>query len=101
MNSLVTTGCLCCQEQGLQRCGRGIVVAIAAHLATALAVLPLSCGGVFFLSWKEEFDASAKDTGAVLSLLSFLSLFCCEYLNLKLNFKIHARVVCSSEKFVF
>ncbi|XP_022093876.1 monocarboxylate transporter 12-like [Acanthaster planci] len=76
MNSKATTSD-CGRGRRLEGCRRSIVVVAAAHLATALVTMPVSCASVLYLSWKNEFDSSAKDTAVVMSLVICMTLCCC------------------------
>ncbi|XP_038069828.1 monocarboxylate transporter 12-like [Patiria miniata] len=55
--------------------GWGIVVVIAAHLKLAFLFGLMRGFGVLYLSWKTEFEASAKETAAVQSLITAVSCF--------------------------
>ena len=54
----------------------GVVVVAAAHLNMALLNMSLRCCDVFYLSWMREFDTSAKEAAAVLSIMNSLLSFC-------------------------
>ncbi|XP_038054601.1 monocarboxylate transporter 13-like [Patiria miniata] len=55
--------------------GWGIVVVLAAHLSIALLDGLLRGIGVFFLSWRDDFDSSAQATAAVSSILTSVYSF--------------------------
>ncbi|XP_038071298.1 monocarboxylate transporter 13-like [Patiria miniata] len=55
--------------------GWGIVVVVASHLIMALVLGLIRCSGVFYQSWKNEFNTGAKETAAVQSITASLSSF--------------------------
>ncbi|XP_038050774.1 monocarboxylate transporter 13-like [Patiria miniata] len=55
--------------------GWGVVVVVATFFINALVFGLLRCAGVLYLSWTNEFQTSAKETGAVQSILSALLCF--------------------------
>ena len=64
------------QERGPYTKDRwGVVIVLAAHLNMALVMGLARSYGVFYTSWREEFQTSAKQTAAVQSVVSCTSSF--------------------------
>ncbi|XP_022088104.1 monocarboxylate transporter 12-like [Acanthaster planci] len=53
----------------------GVVVVVASHLNVALLIGLVRCVGIFYQSWKQEFETSAKQTAAVQSVMTSFSAF--------------------------
>ena len=70
MNRLSSSSTEAREPSAAREGGWGIVVVLAAHINLAISVGFLRCSGVLYLSWRDTFDTSAKETAAVQSILS-------------------------------
>ena len=58
--------------------GWGVIVVIMSHLNSAITCGILRGCGVLYTSWADEFDASAKKTAAIQSIMFCSSSFGCK-----------------------